>query len=608
MPRPPLLPTLAAALAACLTVPLWAGPQEDPPAEPASSDAATTVIEWSDIDLNDYLNGKMPWVESVEVTALVWAPAAERRAGAEWHREDESGLLDRGTAKLKITRTDGRGPFDGEINVREARGTLARYALPLEAGQVLRPVADAGGPTEAPGLWRDSDLERFLAGGMPGVESLTVLKINAGEDVGRGGEQASVTFRVDRSDGLPSQTGKMTLYEAQSELAEVGLSLKVGGALRPLPGGLGGGGFGGGGLGRASGGFGIGGGSRVPRAAVDTETAALVEDLRNADDAAKPELRQRLDALLAEHFDAAQTEREEALAALETKVKRLRSLHDKRAAAKAEIVARRADTLLREADGLGWGAPGGDDGPGGAPFGRAGGGFGGPATLPPDFGAGGAGGAGFGGNDRRVGGIGGGHPDVFVRDLRPEPGQTVPVSGVEVRRDRVVVSFSSGTEDGLEVWDRLELLDGDGAVIGRVRLTSTGPDSAQAIAKGDTDAIIEAGRAGTLTARLPLDDTAEKAERGGGVRLLFFTNDQAEPAEKLRPFVDSLIEEGEPVTVVNTAERPDVMKRHGVTAVPTFVLLVDGEEVFRNVGLTGGGARTVADRIRRQLARAKSRE
>ena len=69
----------------------------------------------------------------------------------------------------------------------------------------------------------------------------------------------------------------------------------------------------------------------------------------------------RLDALLAEQFDAAQTERETALAALETKVKRLRSLHDKRAAAKAEIVARRADTLLREADGLGWGAPGGDD-------------------------------------------------------------------------------------------------------------------------------------------------------------------------------------------------------------------------------------------------------
>ena len=37
---------------------------------------------------------------------------------------------------------------------------------------------------------------------------------------------------------------------------------------------------------------------------------------------------------------------------------RLRELQEKRAAAKGEIVARRLETLLREAEGLGWGEPG----------------------------------------------------------------------------------------------------------------------------------------------------------------------------------------------------------------------------------------------------------
>ena len=70
-------------------------------------------------------------------------------------------------------------------------------------------------------------------------------------------------------------------------------------------------------------------------------------------DAAKATLK----TALAEHFDARQTAREKELAALEAQVKTLRDLHDKRAGAKDEIVARRADTLLREAAGLGWGEP-----------------------------------------------------------------------------------------------------------------------------------------------------------------------------------------------------------------------------------------------------------
>ena len=194
---------------------------DNPPPDDAP---AGEPIEWDGIALHEFLAGDMPWLETVTVTAV-----------------EIDGYVGGGVVRLELRRADGRGPLVGEMPTDEARATLARFALPLKAGETLRPVADAGGPTEAPGLWRDTDLTRFLAGEMSGVESLTVLKIDEGGDVGGGGPQASVTFHVDRNDGLPSQTGKMALYEAQSELAEVGLSLKVGGTLRPLPGGLGGG-------------------------------------------------------------------------------------------------------------------------------------------------------------------------------------------------------------------------------------------------------------------------------------------------------------------------------------------------------------------------------
>ena len=572
-------------------------------------------VRWGEDELRAFLAGDTPFRSATieEIGGRNVEFAVQPPAGA---NDPAADAADDEPAALRRTAAIG--------TVRKVFGSLDLPREALEAGYRLTPppksddpaasrpeaAADADDDRNADGpdaefaavdpaaelperwVWPRSALEFFLSGGVPEVASLTVTEIVDGgfvPDVGW--REGSVTFRAERTGDAAPLLVRTGLDEARRALAGTGLSLQVGGTLRPLEnagdlgapvpfptpdvlftptespaGGLGS--------------FGAGG---------DEYLRALVANAAALNGADRETAVETLKSTLAEQFDAAQTEREGALAALEAKVKRLRSLHDKRAAAKAEIVARRADTLLREADGLGWGAPGGED-----RFPR-------PYSAP----GGPEGGGGFGGSG---GGFGGGRPDGFVRDLRPEPGQTVPVSGVEVRRDRVVVSFSSGTEDGLETWDRLELLDGDGAVIGRVRLTSTSPDSAQAIAKGDTDAIIEAGRAGTLTARLPLDDTAEKAEFGGGVRLLFFTNDQAEPAEKLRPFVDSLIEEGEPVTVVNTAERPDVMKRHGVTGVPTFVLLVDGEEVFRNVGLTGVGARTVADRIRPQLARAKSRE
>lgn len=70
----------------------------------------------------------------------------------------------------------------------------------------------------------------------------------------------------------------------------------------------------------------------------------------------RAKLVEQLSSVVSEQFEARQQARQQELERLEEQLKKLRQLHDRRASEKSQIVEDRVRQLLREADGLGWGA------------------------------------------------------------------------------------------------------------------------------------------------------------------------------------------------------------------------------------------------------------
>lgn len=71
-----------------------------------------------------------------------------------------------------------------------------------------------------------------------------------------------------------------------------------------------------------------------------------------------------------------------------------------------------------------------------------------------------------------------------------------------------------------------------------------------------------------------------------GVVLLDFFNDACGPCRAMMPAVDSLVQRGFRVSKVNTDRFPDWAQRFNITKIPCFVVIVDGQEVARHVGVT----------------------
>jgi len=92
----------------------------------------------------------------------------------------------------------------------------------------------------------------------------------------------------------------------------------------------------------------------------------------------------------------------------------------------------------------------------------------------------------------------------------------------------------------------------------------------------------------TNAATLHLDDETFAARVREGVALVDFWAPWCPPCRALGPIVDSLATEYEgraTVAKVNVDESPGVAGRFGVQSIPTIVLLKDGREVARAVGL-----------------------
>ncbi len=90
---------------------------------------------------------------------------------------------------------------------------------------------------------------------------------------------------------------------------------------------------------------------------LEQQTRTLVGEYRASSDTGKRVVtKDNLTAVVNEHFALRQTSRQSELDELEKELNRLRALHDRRQNQQDKIVADRVESLLREADGLGWGS------------------------------------------------------------------------------------------------------------------------------------------------------------------------------------------------------------------------------------------------------------
>lgn len=80
----------------------------------------------------------------------------------------------------------------------------------------------------------------------------------------------------------------------------------------------------------------------------------LVKQLAKAEGDKKEKIKDQLTETLGKQFDARQKRHQAELTALEAQVKKLKELVQKRQENRREIIGKRLDQLMREADGLGW--------------------------------------------------------------------------------------------------------------------------------------------------------------------------------------------------------------------------------------------------------------
>jgi hypothetical protein len=84
------------------------------------------------------------------------------------------------------------------------------------------------------------------------------------------------------------------------------------------------------------------------------KTQELVKQLAKAEGEKREKIKDQLTETLGKQFDVRQKRHQDEIAALEKQLKKLRDLVEKRKENRREIVSKRLEQVVREAEGLGW--------------------------------------------------------------------------------------------------------------------------------------------------------------------------------------------------------------------------------------------------------------
>jgi len=101
--------------------------------------------------------------------------------------------------------------------------------------------------------------------------------------------------------------------------------------------------------------YGLSGAQSHEEATLATKASEVARQLGSArSDADREKLKADLSTILEKQFELRQQRHKKEIESLEAQVKKLRDLVDKRQENRREIVAKRLDQILQEAQGLGW--------------------------------------------------------------------------------------------------------------------------------------------------------------------------------------------------------------------------------------------------------------
>ena len=82
------------------------------------------------------------------------------------------------------------------------------------------------------------------------------------------------------------------------------------------------------------------------------------------------------------------------------------------------------------------------------------------------------------------------------------------------------------------------------------------------------------------------------AASGSQITLLEFSTQSCTYCRQMEPLIQSFVQAGYPIRTVDATVEPQVAQQYNVTQFPTFVMLVDGREINRNVGKMDGNQLT----------------
>jgi len=66
--------------------------------------------------------------------------------------------------------------------------------------------------------------------------------------------------------------------------------------------------------------------------------------------------------------------------------------------------------------------------------------------------------------------------------------------------------------------------------------------------------------------------------------ILYFTADWCNPCKRTKPFAEELVREGANIKFIDADSEIEMVKNFKVMSVPTYIVLKDGQEIYRTTG------------------------